>query len=63
MLDYVRGGYAEVDPDSRQRLEDQGYIVENQGSGRNKLEILCQSADYADPRHSNDCCGDHDVCW
>jgi hypothetical protein len=27
-LDYLRGGYAEVDDDSRQRLEDQGYIVQ-----------------------------------
>ena len=26
-LNYMRGGYAEVDPESRQRLEEQGYIV------------------------------------
>ena len=29
-LSYVRGGYAQVDPESRQRLKDQGFIVENQ---------------------------------
>ena len=27
-FDYMRGGYASVDPESRQRLEEQGYIVD-----------------------------------
>ncbi|MBZ0299716.1 MAG: amino acid permease, partial [Anaerolineae bacterium] len=31
-LNYVRGGYAAVNPESRQRLEEHGYIVEGQGS-------------------------------
>jgi amino acid transporter/nucleotide-binding universal stress UspA family protein len=37
-LDYVRGGYAEVDPESKQRLEEQGYIVEGQDNGETGLK-------------------------
>ncbi len=37
-VNYVSGGYAAVDPESRQRLEEQGYIVEGEDSGDGKLK-------------------------
>lgn len=37
VLSYVRGGYATVDPESRQRLESQGYIVNGEGNGETRL--------------------------
>ncbi len=37
-FDYVRGGYATVDPESRERLEEQGYIVEGELETNGKLK-------------------------
>ncbi len=37
-FDYVRGGYAAVDPESRERLEEQGYIVEGAPATDGKLK-------------------------
>ena len=37
-VSYVSGGYATVDPESRHRLEEQGYIVEGQESADGKLK-------------------------
>ena len=39
-VNYVSGGYAAVDPESRQRLEEQGYIVDSDaGDGKLKSTI------------------------
>ena len=40
-VNYVSGGYAAVDPESRQRLEEQGYIVDSdeQTSGKLKSSV------------------------
>ena len=37
-VNYVSGGYATVDPESRQRLEDQGYIVDGEEPADGKLK-------------------------
>ena len=37
-FDYFRGGYATVDPESRERLEEQGYIVEGELETNGKLK-------------------------
>ncbi len=37
-VNYVSGGYAAVDPESRQRLEDQGYIVNGEEPADGKLK-------------------------
>ena len=38
-LNYLRGGYAAVDPESRQRLAEQGYIVAGSKSGVLKSSV------------------------
>ena len=37
-FDYLRGGYREVDPESRQRLEEHGYIERAKTSAANVLK-------------------------
>ncbi len=37
-VDYVRGGYASVDPESRQRLEEHGFIVDGASTAAGKLK-------------------------
>ena len=37
-VNYVSGGYASVDPESRQRLEEQGYIVDGETPSDGKLK-------------------------
>ena len=37
-VNYVSGGYASVDPESRQRLEEQGYIVDGEAPSDGKLK-------------------------
>jgi len=38
MRAYVRGGYASVDPESRQRLEEQGYIINDAAKPDTRLK-------------------------
>ena len=43
-VNYVSGGYATVDPESRQRLEDQGYIVNGEEPTAGKLKSSVNQA-------------------